>query len=80
MHSPAYLSLNETPAAEQGTWSWGPRRKEQMAPTLHPLCLAGGRLLCLRVTFSLPHNPVFSKYKVPTATLKNILSDIQFNN
>lgn len=56
--------------AEQGRWHHA----------LHPLYTVGGELLCLLVTSSLTHNLIFSKCKVPTATLKDILSDIQFNN
>lgn len=56
--------------AEQGRWH----------QALHALYPVGGQLLCLLVTSSLTHNLIFSKCKVPTATLKDILSDIQFNN
>lgn len=53
---------------------------EQMAPSLESIRPVGEGLLCFVVTSCLIHNLIFSKCKGPTATLKDILSDIQFNN
>lgn len=57
-----------------------PAEQSRWHQALHPLCPMGEGLLCLLVTSSLTHNLIYSQSKVPTATLKDILSDIQFNN
>lgn len=75
------LSLKENAAAEQGTWWRVPLQNtaDGTQPCIHFAQLGKGPSASL-VTSSLSHNLMFSKCKLPTATLKDILSDIQFNN